>query len=243
MNLSRRLDLGQGARLLDIGSGTGALISLMQVAHPGLATAACDYTDTLMTLPDQKVEVTDLNEMALPYEAEHFDLVTCTEVIEHLENYRHLVREVFRVTRPGGTAIFSTPNVLNLNSRIRFFLFGFWNLFGPLPIGRDESYSTVGHITPVSYFYLAHALAEAGFTVAGFEVDKLQRSAVPKLMLWWPFIGLFGWLARRREARKYQTINAGNRVLVETMNSWKMLLGRTIVVVAVREGKACGPLE
>ncbi|HTN66478.1 MAG TPA: class I SAM-dependent methyltransferase [Burkholderiaceae bacterium] len=142
----------RGGSYLDIGSGTGALIQMIRLQHPTIEISACDYTDSLMTVPGQNVDIANLNEDALPYAAETFDLVTCTEVIEHLENYRKLIREVFRVTKSGGAAIFTTPNVLNLQSRLRFFFFGFWNLFGPLPIGRAEHYSTVGHITPVPIF-------------------------------------------------------------------------------------------
>lgn len=220
---------------MDIGSGTGALIRLIRDAHPGVQTFACDYIGSLMTVENQKVEIANLNEDTLPYESGRFDLVTCTEVIEHLENYRKLVREVFRVTKPGGAAIFTTPNVLNLQSRLRFFHFGFWNLFGPLPVGRAESYSAVGHITPVSYFYLAHALAEAGFSVRRLEFDKAQRSAIAKLWLFWPFIAFFGFLARRREVRRYRTVDQTNIDIVHSINSLPMLLGRTIIVLAIRE--------
>lgn len=226
--------LVQGGRSLDIGSGTGALIRLVQEAHPGIETHACDYTDALMTIPGQKVDVVNLNGEPLPYASETFDLVTCTEVIEHLENYRSLLREIYRVTKPGGAAILTTPNVLNLHSRLRFLSFGFWNLFGPLPVGRAESYSAVGHINPVSYFYLSHAIAEAGFNSNGFEIDKAQRSAIPKLLLLWPVIALFGFLARRRELRKYRTIDESNSAIVDAMSSVKMLLGRTVIVVARR---------
>jgi SAM-dependent methyltransferase len=207
----------------------------MRKEHPDVRSSACDYTDALMEIPGQTVDIANLNEDALPYPSASFDLVTCTEVVEHLENYRKLVREVFRVTKPGGGAIFTTPNVLNLQSRLRFFYFGFWNLFGPLPVGRSESYSTVGHITPVSYFYLAHALSEAGFRVERLAIDKPQKTAVLKLWLYWPFIAFFGVLARRREALKYKTVDATNVAIVRSLNSLSMLLGRTIVVVAVRD--------
>jgi SAM-dependent methyltransferase len=236
VDLSR--GLVRGGRYLDIGSGTGSLIRLVREAHPGIETHACDYTDSLMTVPGQTVDIANLNEGALPYVSETFDLVTCTEVVEHLENFRRLLREIFRVTKPGGIAILTTPNVLNLQSRLRFFSFGFWNLFGPLPVGRAESYSSVGHITPVSYFYLSHAIAEAGFKLDGFEIDKVQRSAIPKLLVMWPIIALFGLLAKRREIRKYKTIDASNSAIVDAMNGVKMLLGRTIIVVARRPAAA-----
>ena len=223
---------------MDIGAGAGNLIARIKRALPNIETYACDYIDTLMEEPGQKVDLADLSTDPLPYPADTYDLVTCTEVVEHLENYRRLARETFRVTKPGGVAIFSTPNILNLQSRLRFLFFGFWKLFGPLPIGRTESFSTVGHINPVSFFYLAHALAEAGFSIQPLEIDKIQRSGVPRLVFLWPFIAFFGALARRREAGHYKTINGGNQAIVKSLNSVKMLLGRTIIVVARKPASA-----
>lgn len=232
--LSRGLLRGGKARHLDIGSGSGTLITLLRQAHPDIESNACDYTDSLMQIAGLKVDIANLNEESLPYPAESFDIVTCTEVIEHLENYRRLIREIFRVTKPGGSVIFSTPNILNLQSRLRFLFFGFWNLFGPLPVGRAETYSTVGHIMPVSYFYLAHALAESGFALSQLEIDKPQRTAMPKLLVVWPFIALMGFLAKQREIHKYKTIDSSNKGIVDSINSVKILLGRTIIVVALR---------
>jgi hypothetical protein len=87
-------------------------------------------------------------------------------------------------------------------------------------------------LNPISYFYLAHALAESGFQNIKLEIDNIQTSALPKLILLWPFIALFGFLARRREIRKYKTVDQSNEAIVTAMNSLTMLLGRTIVVSA-----------
>jgi ubiquinone/menaquinone biosynthesis C-methylase UbiE len=219
-------------RLLDIGSGTGALLARLRQALPAWEGYACDYTEELMALDGQRVDVANLSTQPLPYGDNSFGLVTCTEVVEHLENYRALVREIGRVLEPGGLVVLSTPNILNLQSRLRFLWFGFWNLFGPLPVGRSETFSTAGHITPVSFFYLAHALAESGLQLRAFEIDKVQRSAVPKLILLWPLIACFKAQALSRERRRYNTISPENLPLVELMNSNKMLLGRTIIVAA-----------
>ena len=226
------------ARHLDIGPGTGALIEMIRASHPGVESWACDYTDALMKTPGQKVEIVNLDHGNLPYPDATFQLVTCTEVIEHLENYRRVIREVFRVTTPGGLVIFSTPNILNLRSRLRFLFFGFWNLFGPLPIGRAETFSTTGHITPVSYFYLAHALEESGFAVNAPQIDRFQRSAFPALLVLWPLIAIFGSLARLREVRHFETIDSANAGIVKSMNSVKMLLGRTVIVAARKADRA-----
>ncbi|MGZ5024645.1 MAG: class I SAM-dependent methyltransferase, partial [Chthoniobacterales bacterium] len=109
---------------LDVGSGNGELIDRV-IREFEVRVRACDYRDDLMTIGDLKVDVVDLNTGSLPYPNESFDLVTCTEVIEHLENFRPALREISRVLRPGGVFVVSTPNVLNLRSRLRYLFFGF----------------------------------------------------------------------------------------------------------------------
>jgi 2-polyprenyl-3-methyl-5-hydroxy-6-metoxy-1,4-benzoquinol methylase len=103
---------------LDIGSGKGELIAAIR-ARFGLRTTACDYTDTLMNDSTQRVDIVDLNAAKLPYSDGRYCLVTCVETIEHLEQTRSLLREIHRVLEPGGLAIITTPNILNLRSRLR----------------------------------------------------------------------------------------------------------------------------
>lgn len=215
---------------LDIGAGHGSLIKKVK-SKLQVTSSVCDYTDTLMKLPDQKVDIANLNHEPLPYPDASFDIVTATEVIEHLEDFRLVVREIHRVLRPGGVCILSTPNILNLNSRLRFLWFGFWNLFGPLPVRNSALYSTGGHINPVSWFYVAHAMLDSGFEGVEPHIDKVQRSSLLKYVLLIPFIRLFGWMAMRRERHRYHTLDEANEPLVRAMNSTPILLGRTIIAL------------
>ena len=66
----------------------------------------------------------DLNS-PLPFKSACFDGVNLTEVIEHIENQAQLIREIARVLKPDGVVVISTPNVLNLHSRVRFLFTGF----------------------------------------------------------------------------------------------------------------------
>jgi len=118
---------------LDIGSGTGELIELVKTNF-NVSCYAVDYTDTLMQDKKQKVDVTDLNHCSLPYDDNFFDAVTFTEVIEHLEDHRKILKEINRVLKKDGVLVVTTPNILNMKSRIRFLLVGFYNLFGPLHV-------------------------------------------------------------------------------------------------------------
>jgi SAM-dependent methyltransferase len=220
-------------RYLDIGAGRGSLIARVK-AKLNVEASVCDYTDELMTLPGQKVDIANLNTESLPYADATFDVVTATEVIEHLEDFRRVVREIHRVLKPGGVCILSTPNILNLNSRLRFLSFGFWNLFGPLPVKHSALYSTGGHINPVSWFYVAHALMDAGFPNVTPHIDRKQRSALPKLVLLYPFIKFFGAWAMRKERVRFHTLDEANEPLVRAMSSIDMLLGRTIITKSVK---------
>ncbi len=103
-----------------------------------------------MQLPGQKVDIVDLNiKKELPYQDSTFDIVTATEVIEHLEDFRAILREMYRVLKPGGICVLSTPNILNLNSRLRNLWFGFAELMGPLPLQNRKIESCAGHINPI----------------------------------------------------------------------------------------------
>jgi ubiquinone/menaquinone biosynthesis C-methylase UbiE len=221
--------------LLDIGPGSGELIRRLKEARSGITSSACDYTDSLMELPNQKVDIVDLNINRLPYQEKSFDVVTATEVIEHLENPRLFLRDIMRVLKPGGLCILSTPNILNLNSRLRYLWFGFPRLFGPLPIKDRKAESCFGHITPFSYFYLYHALRESKFKNIRVDVDKYQHFGAYKLFALYLPIKLYGMLIKNKEISKYKTIDDTNIDAVNQLNSLKILLGRTIIVTAKKE--------
>ena len=53
--------------------------------------------------------VTDCEHENLPFPDRYFDLVTMLEVIEHLSNYDHALREVNRILSNGGKLFITTP--------------------------------------------------------------------------------------------------------------------------------------
>jgi SAM-dependent methyltransferase len=153
-------------------------------------------------------------------------------VIEHIEHCRRSIREIYRVLKQGGLVVVTTPNILNLKSRMRYLCFGFHNLFGPLHVHESAIYNSDGHINPISYFYLAHALLDANFTALKLGVDKLQRSSIGLLFPLWMPIKLAAFFMQRTERLKFKTIDEINEPLVKAINSKEILLGRTIVVAA-----------
>ncbi|MEY2480920.1 MAG: hypothetical protein QOI04_1847 [Verrucomicrobiota bacterium] len=216
---------------LDVGSGEGRLLQPI-VERYKLRAFACDYTERLMRVPGQRVEIVDLNRQALPYPDNQFALATCAETIEHLDNFRAVLREIYRVLRPGGWVIVTTPNILNLRSRLRYLTFGFHNLFGPLAVGEEKIHNTYGHISPIGWFYLAHALLTIGFDRLQLSVDRYQRRSIFALPFFYLPIRLGSAISAYRELHRMRTINAQNQPLVRAMSSLDILLGRTLIVAA-----------
>ena len=226
-----------GGKHLDIGAGRGDLIQELRYAMP-LISSACDFHVERFEVEWVPCKQVNLNHESLPYPDAEFGLVTFSEVVEHVENYRALLREAFRVTASGGVLVLTTPNVLNVNSRVRYLVSGFANLFGPLPVRNDKLYSTGGHITPIPYFYLAHALLDAGFDKIELSIDKVQKTSVFWLILLAPFIFAGRHRFMTRERKRFKTITPENEPHVEAHFSWLLLTGRTIVVSAVKSGGA-----
>lgn len=225
--------LKDNACFLDVGAGRGELIERCMAAA-NINSFACDFHVERFAVKGLFCAKVNFNTEPLPFQDCQFDLITSSEVIEHLENFRALLREMYRVAKKNSVLVVTTPNVLNTFSRFRYLISGFSNLFGPLPVRNDKLYSTGGHITPIPYFYLAHALIDAGFDEVTLSIDKIQKTSLFYLVLFFPVISI-GWLYfMRRERKRFKTITAENEELVAAHFSWRLLVGRTIVVAATK---------
>ncbi len=93
---------GAGKRALDIGCRDGYWAKRLE--ERGYAVSALDLE------PQYQPALTHNVEDGLPYRDGSFDMVWCTEVIEHLHKPEQLISEIERVLRPGGRAVLTTPN-------------------------------------------------------------------------------------------------------------------------------------
>jgi 2-polyprenyl-3-methyl-5-hydroxy-6-metoxy-1,4-benzoquinol methylase len=72
----------------------------------------------------------DLNRDPVPLPDHSADVTISVETIEHLENPRAFVRELARITRPGGWIVVTTPNQRSLVSLGALVLKGHFSAFG-----------------------------------------------------------------------------------------------------------------
>lgn len=111
-----------------------------------------DYFSYLHTEPGTKVEASDISlgpidfEVdALPYESSSIETVIMCNILEHIYNHMHLLRETRRIMRPGAGLIGFVP---------------FW-------VGY--------HPDPHDYFRYTHEALEKMLTEAGFENITVSR--------------------------------------------------------------------
>jgi SAM-dependent methyltransferase len=146
----------QGGPVLDLGAGTGAWASRL-LQHGFADVTAIDLNPGPFAAKASFIPG-DLNQdFGRLLGEKKFLLITALEVIEHLENPAHFLRECAGLLGPGGSLVLTTPNIESMPARIKF-------LFQ----GRLRHFDRQGdstHITPIDGFVLHRPAARAGLRV------------------------------------------------------------------------------
>ncbi len=163
----------------------------------------------------------------LPFRPARFDLVMMLEVIEHLADIPHALGEIARVMRPGAVAIISTPNRLNVSSRIHYLLSGYYQgRRAPLAYGYRVADGRNWHVMGLNDL---HWIAWG----AGLRMERLGRSR-RKLRsrifapILWPLIAGFSRMLYGRAKEPAQ--RRINRELLRFMTSASLLMDENIIM-------------
>jgi 2-polyprenyl-3-methyl-5-hydroxy-6-metoxy-1,4-benzoquinol methylase len=106
--------VSEGAEVLDVGFGLGYGLNILAIKASAVSGVDVDpkvYGYCQQTLVGRNPRLRDLllyKGDRLPFKDEQFDLVTCVDVLEHVERYDAFLTELLRVSRQG--VFISTPN-------------------------------------------------------------------------------------------------------------------------------------
>ena len=123
--------LGEAGEALDLGCGDGRLTAEL---HARSVTGA-DVSDVALERARRRLPgarfVRIEPDAPLPFADGEFDLVLCTETIEHVRDVQLLLSELRRVLRPGGELALTTPAHSRLTA-LRLAIAGWEREFQPL---------------------------------------------------------------------------------------------------------------
>jgi SAM-dependent methyltransferase len=157
-----RLDVRPGQLLLDAGCGEGrhcfgalergARVVGLDLDRDALRRGSGALRFRARELGSRAVMIHG-DAFRLPFPDASFDRVICSEVMEHVHDYRGAARELARVTRPAGRIAVTVPTATSEHLYLR--------------VGDDYFESPGGHIRIFRPRELAAALGDAGFATVG----------------------------------------------------------------------------
>lgn len=188
----------RGRSVLDLGCGTGR--HALWLANQGARVTAIDFSAAMLDRARSKAGTLEIDFRqhdvgeSLPFDNEHFDIVVCGLVVDHIADLGSFFQEMRRVLRPGGHAVVSTVHPAMM-------LRGVQARFRDPNSGREVRPASCSH--QLSDYVLAadrasFQLSRLGeFAVGESLADCLERA---RKYLGWPllFVMKLGWQIRTR---------------------------------------------
>ena len=115
-------------RILDIGCGSGTLAKHIEDILPDVEIHGVDFSANALKRGKYLTQTycVDLERESIPLEDASFDLIVCSEVLEHLFNPGHVMQEICRLLSNDGRGIVTVPN-------FSFWRFRLQSLMGKVP--------------------------------------------------------------------------------------------------------------
>jgi SAM-dependent methyltransferase len=169
-----------GIRILDLGCGKEFLMSWFAPQQYGRWSASIVKPAAIFGidpyLPSLQANSNSRRVCAfadrVPFAADSFDLVTANMVMEHVDDGEAVLKEAFRVLRPGGAFVFHTPNLRTPLVR----------LAGLLPhrlkqalVPAMEGGRTAGDVFPTHYHMNTEKAVTAAAALVGFEAVSVRH--------------------------------------------------------------------
>lgn len=163
LRIISNLDIKCNGKVLDAAAGQGFLSK--KLFELGFEVYPVDINPLQFFFNKLKCEKVDLNR-ELPFKNNFFDLIVSVESIEHLENPWDFIKELYRVLKPGGRLILTTPNITNIFSRLLFLISGRFILFSKKTVKNKY------HIMPLPKWLIEGILENKNFLIEKITCSK-----------------------------------------------------------------------
>lgn len=173
--------IGEGKKVLDVGCGDGTLgIKLIEQNN---TVYGCDIAEASLASAQKGGLITkfvDLEKEELPYPKNSFDYVILGDVIEHMMDTDELLQKCYKVLKPGGHIIITTPNLASLARRAMLLLgispYVEYSLFLD-----TNGLPSVGHIRYFTVSTLERLLKANKFKSIKIKADGLKLPFLPRI--------------------------------------------------------------
>jgi 2-polyprenyl-3-methyl-5-hydroxy-6-metoxy-1,4-benzoquinol methylase len=108
-----RPHLIEGCRILDVGCGNGALLERLSMEPLDLRLAGIEGSEQAVARAPESLRSRILRRditNGFSFDGETFDILICSEVLEHLSDYRPALESIAAHTRPDGYALITVPH-------------------------------------------------------------------------------------------------------------------------------------
>ena len=190
-------------RVLDVGCGSGYFLGSLANKYRERGwpiegnLLGIDIDLSTYGAVDVPARVVDINE-TLPIADQSYDLILAIEVFEHSRAPYLLMQEVARSLAPGGTLIFSVPNVAHAVSRFSYLFTGHYYMYPTPSAVPSNAGRLMGHVEPLPPQYWHYGLRYAGFTDIELSIDRRKKGAMFVAALLFPFTAIGAALYGRR---------------------------------------------
>lgn len=175
--------VGSNKKVLDVGCNDGELGEALM--KNGNNVFGCDFVKKNLKIAKKrglKIKFVDLEKNKLPYPPNTFDILILADVIEHVFDTDFLIRNCYKVLKPRGKLIVTTPNLASLARRVML-------LLGMSPYVEYSLYldcnglPPVGHIRYFTVSTLKKLLKESGFETVKVKADGLKLPFLPRITI------------------------------------------------------------
>ena len=184
----KKYNLNHNGSMLDVGCGEGRHIFGIMQEYPMMKCVGLDMDDDSLkkaeegysyfeSISEVGAEFIKGSAYSLPFPDNTFDLIVCSEVLEHLHEYHDAVIEINRVLKPGGKFFASVP--------------AFWPEKICWYLSKEYQNQPGGHLRILDQKKLIHEIEDRGFKFLSSE--KFHSIHSP---YWW--LRCFFWKSQEK---------------------------------------------